>query len=98
MYSKVLWLDLKSMCHLFQNDCSPIHTASQGKPAIVQLLLEYKCDVNVKDNVSHTHLFYVVIHLVLIQYICDYCNFGNVHENLIFTSIRNFVFLQIQNS
>lgn len=34
----------------YVNDCSPIHTASQGKPAIVQLLLEYKCDVNVKDN------------------------------------------------
>ena len=40
---------------LLQNDCSPIHVASQGKPEIVQLLLEYKCDVNVKDNVSaHT--------------------------------------------
>ena len=37
---------------MFQNDCSPIHVASQGKPEIVQLLLEHKCDVNVKDNVS----------------------------------------------
>jgi len=37
---------------MLQNDCCPIHVASQGKPEIVQLLLDHKCDVNVRDNVS----------------------------------------------
>ncbi|KAK3088450.1 hypothetical protein FSP39_019357 [Pinctada imbricata] len=33
----------------YTHDCCPIHVASQGKPAIVKLLLEAKCDVNVTD-------------------------------------------------
>lgn len=35
-----------------QHDCCPIHVASQGKPEVVKLLIEAKCDVNVKDSVS----------------------------------------------
>ncbi|XP_060074912.1 serine/threonine-protein phosphatase 6 regulatory ankyrin repeat subunit A-like [Ylistrum balloti] len=34
----------------YTHDCCPIHVASQGKPAIVQMLLDANCNVNVKDN------------------------------------------------
>ncbi|XP_069105647.1 ankyrin repeat domain-containing protein 6-like [Argopecten irradians] len=34
----------------YTHDCCPIHVASQGKPTIVQMLLEANCNVNVKDN------------------------------------------------
>ncbi|XP_021355949.1 tankyrase-2-like [Mizuhopecten yessoensis] len=34
----------------YTHDCCPIHVASQGKPTIVQMLLDAKCNVNVKDN------------------------------------------------
>lgn len=33
----------------YTHDCCPIHVASQGKPEIVQMLLDAKCNVNVKD-------------------------------------------------
>ena len=37
---------------LFQHNSCAIHVASQGKPEIVKLLLDAKCDVNVVDAVS----------------------------------------------
>ena len=41
---------LSTVC--LQHDCCPIHVASQGKPDVVKLLIQAKCDVNVQDSVS----------------------------------------------
>lgn len=33
----------------YTHDCCPIHVASQGKPEIVKMLIDAKCNVNVQD-------------------------------------------------
>ncbi len=44
------------MC-IFQHNSCAIHVASQGKKEIVQMLLDAKCEVNVKDDVSTLNIF-----------------------------------------
>lgn len=45
----------------FTHDCCPIHVASQGKPDVVRLLLEAKCDVNVQDSRGMTALHHAAM-------------------------------------
>ncbi|XP_076456786.1 uncharacterized protein LOC143291073 [Babylonia areolata] len=45
----------------FTHDCCPIHVASQGKPDVVRLLIEAKCDVNAKDSRGMTALHHAAM-------------------------------------
>ena len=44
--------ELISNTFTLQGQSYPIHIAAQGKPDIVKLLINAKCDVNVRDHVS----------------------------------------------
>lgn len=45
----------------FTHDCCPIHVASQGKPDVVKLLIDAKCNVNVMDSRGMTALHHAAM-------------------------------------
>ncbi|XP_064597526.1 ankyrin repeat domain-containing protein 6-like [Liolophura sinensis] len=47
---KFLQEDIDVNWKSYTHDCCAIHVASQGKPEIVQMLLDVGCDVNVRDD------------------------------------------------
>lgn len=75
----------------YVNDCSPIHVASQGKPEIVQLLLEHKCDVNVKDNRGNLAIHHAAMtgHADIVQTLLDAGSEINAQEKNGWTALHN---------
>lgn len=75
----------------YTNDCCPIHVASQGKLEIVQLLLEYKCDVNVRDNRGNLPLHHAAMkgHADIVQTLIDAGSDINAQEKNGWTSLHN---------
>lgn len=75
----------------YVNDCSPIHVASQGKPEIVQLLLEHKSDVNVKDNRGNLAIHHAAMtgHADIVQTLLDAGSEINAQEKNGWTALHN---------
>ncbi|XP_045165033.2 ankyrin repeat and sterile alpha motif domain-containing protein 1B-like [Mercenaria mercenaria] len=75
----------------YTNDCCPIHVASQGKPDIVQLLLQHKCNVNVRDNRENLPLHHAAMkgHADIVQTLLDAGSEINAQEKNGWTALHN---------
>ncbi|XP_060568285.1 ankyrin repeat and sterile alpha motif domain-containing protein 1B-like [Ruditapes philippinarum] len=75
----------------YTNDCCPIHVASQGKPDIVKLLLEHKCNVNVRDNRDNLPLHHAAMkgHADIVQTLLDAGSEINAQEKNGWTALHN---------
>ncbi|XP_052227446.1 putative ankyrin repeat protein RF_0381 [Dreissena polymorpha] len=75
----------------YTNDCCPIHVASQGKPEIVQLLLDHKCDVNVRDNRGNLPIHHAAMkgHTTIVQMLINAGSEINAQEKNGWTALHN---------
>jgi len=75
----------------YTNDCCPIHTASQGKKEIVELLLQHKCDVNVKDIRGNLPLHHAAMkgHADIVEMLLDAGSEIDVQEKNGWTALHN---------
>ncbi|VDD83359.1 unnamed protein product [Mesocestoides corti] len=74
-----------------QHDCCPIHAASQGKPEIVRILIEAKCNIDARDINENTALHHAAMsgHSDCVKALLSAGASVNVSNNQFWTPLTN---------